>query len=65
MTHARTVQYKIFRGAFATWDNLFAQAAAFATSLGEGRVLSISHSANLSDGVVAVWYWDNPAAPTG
>jgi hypothetical protein len=46
-----------FRGTFATWDELFSQAAHFATEIGPERVLSISHSADQSDGVVTVWYW--------
>jgi hypothetical protein len=48
---------RIFRGTFATWDQLFSDAAAFATEIGSERVLNISHSADRGDGVVAVWYW--------
>jgi hypothetical protein len=47
----------MFRGTFATWDKLFAEAAHFATEIGPERVLSISHSEDKSDGVVTVWYW--------
>ena len=65
MTPARTLQYTVFRGTLATWDDLFAQAAEFATALGEGRVVTISHSADQSDGVVAVWYWDSPSRSVG
>lgn len=43
---------------FATWDELFARAAEFATELGPGRLISISHSEDKDDGVVTVWYWD-------
>jgi hypothetical protein len=50
-------EYRIFRGTLATWDALFKQAADFATRLGPERVISISHSADHSDGVVTVWYW--------
>jgi hypothetical protein len=49
--------YRTFRGTFATWEALFAQAAQFATELGPERVVSISHSADHSDAVVTVWYW--------
>jgi hypothetical protein len=49
--------YQKFRGTFATWDKLFADAARFATEIGPERVLSISHSEDQSDGVVTVWYW--------
>ena len=65
MPLARAAQYKIFRGTFASWDELFTEAALFATGLGEGRVISISHSADQRDGVVTVWYWDSPSLPAG
>jgi hypothetical protein len=51
------VAFQTFRGRFATWESLFADAAAFATTLGRERVISISHSADQGDGVVTVWYW--------
>ena len=51
------LKYQIFRGTFASWDELFSKAAYFATEIGPDRVLSISHSADDSDGVVTVWYW--------
>jgi hypothetical protein len=49
--------YRVFRGTLATWDDLFTQAARFATEVGPERVVNISHSADDQDGVVAVWYW--------
>lgn len=55
------LQFKIFRGTLASWDELFSRAAYFASELGPERVLNISHSADDSDGVVTVWYW----APQG
>jgi hypothetical protein len=36
--------YRVFRGTFATWEKLFAEAAQFATEIGPERVVSISHS---------------------
>ena len=53
------VAYEKFRGTMATWDELFARAAEFATTLGQERLISISHSADHSDGVVTVWYWSS------
>lgn len=47
----------MFRGTMATWDQLFSQAAEFATQLGRERLIAISHSEDQQDGVVAVWYW--------
>jgi len=38
---------------------LFRQAADFANEIGPERVVSISHSEDKDDGVVAVWYWTN------
>jgi hypothetical protein len=58
MTSTRmTVRFKMFRGVIATWDQLFSEAAEFATSLGRERLITISHSEDKKDGVVAVWYW--------
>jgi len=53
--------YKYFRGTLATWDELFDQAAKFATETGPERVVGISHSADHSNGVVTVWYWEAAA----
>jgi hypothetical protein len=55
--------YKYFRGTFATWEELFNDASAFATGVGPERVVGISHSADRGDGVVNVWYWTEADAP--
>ena len=60
-----TVRFKMFRGTMATWDQLFAEAAAFATTLGRERLISISHSEDQQDGVVAVWYWAEAGEAAG
>ena len=54
---SRRLAYKYFRGTFASWDDLFGEAAQFATQVGPERVVSISHSADRGNGVVTVWYW--------
>ena len=51
------LQFKIFRGTLASWEELFPQAATFATEKGDMRVVNISHSCDGSKGVVTVWYW--------
>jgi hypothetical protein len=56
-------RYRIFRGTMTTWDALFGEAAAFATTLGPTRVISISHSEDRSDGVVVVWFWNTESDP--
>lgn len=50
------VRYEVFRGRFASWDQVFAEAAEFANRVGPERLISISHS---HDGIVAVWYWSS------
>jgi len=44
---------------FSSWETLFAQAAQFATEIGEEQIISISHSEDSSSGVVTVWYWSD------
>jgi len=51
------VQFKYFRGTLSSWDQLFTQAAAYATEIGPDRLITISHSEDDNDGVVTVWYW--------
>ena len=59
MNHSpgQNVAFKVFRGMFASWESLFSDAADFASRLKPGQLISISHSADHSDGVVVVWYW--------
>jgi hypothetical protein len=52
-----------FRSSFKSWDDLFSEAAAFATRMGRERLISISHSEDSGKGVVAVWYWGNSDDP--
>ena len=54
-----TVTHKTFRGSLTSWDELFARAARFATTMGAFRVINISHSCDGSNGVVTVWYWSD------
>jgi hypothetical protein len=56
-----SVQYKVFRSTFSSWDELFQEASEFASDLGRDRLISISHSCDHSDGVVTVWYWEGRA----
>ena len=52
-----------FRSSFKSWNDLFSEAAAFATTLGRERLISISHSEDQGKGVVAVWYWGGAEGP--
>ena len=51
------IDYKMFRGTLVTWEELFAQAAEFASTLTPEELISISHSEDSNDGVVTVWFW--------
>jgi hypothetical protein len=53
------VKYKFFRGSFTSWDELFAEAAEFASEIGPTLVINISHAVAGTDGTVAVWYWSD------
>ena len=60
-----TVRFRIVKSTWQKWDQLFAEAAAFATEVGPGRLIGISHSHEGPEGVVTVWYWeaDPPLGP--
>lgn len=53
----RVARFQVFRGTFSTWDTLFNQAAEFATSVGPDRLITIAHSEDNNESVIAVWYW--------
>ncbi len=53
----RKVDFKIFRGTFATWNTLFTEAAEFGSEIGQANLINISHSEDDDHGVVVVWYW--------
>jgi hypothetical protein len=57
------VHYRIFRATLCTWDELFEEAAAFASALGFEKVINISHSADGGNGTVVVWYWHAEGDP--
>jgi hypothetical protein len=51
------VDFRMFRGTIKPWEELFRDAAEFASTLRPEESISISHSEDSNDGVVAVWYW--------
>src|SRR5512142_2371894 len=55
----RRVSYQYFQSALDSWDTLFQRAADFASRLEPEQLISISHSEDGNDGVVAVWFWSN------
>ena len=56
------VYFKVFRSTFQSWNQLFEDAAEFSSAIGRDRLISISHSADDSRGVVTVWYWAEETA---
>ena len=65
MSQYRFVRFEEFRGVFSSWPALFERAAEFATSIGRERLITISHSEDQQDGVVAVWYWSDSRERVG
>lgn len=53
----RRVDFEIFRSSWDSWAELFEKAGTFAALLAQDELIGFSHSAEASDGVVAVWYW--------
>ena len=47
---------KLFKGTLISWQELFEEAATFATELGPAQVRAVSHSASGGRGIVTVWY---------
>lgn len=50
----------MFKSATKLWTTLFDEATEFASQLGEGRVINITHSCDSGVAVVVVWFWDKP-----
>lgn len=50
--------YRMFKSSVKTWQTMFNEASDFASTIGEQRVISISHSCDNGSAVVVVWYWD-------
>jgi hypothetical protein len=57
---ARFARYESFGSELTPRETAFAQAAEFATGLGPGRVISISHAEDDRGCIVTVWYWAPP-----
>ena len=53
----KQVRFEVFRGTFKSWETLFQEAAEFASKIGPERLITIGHSEDEQDGVIAVWYW--------
>ena len=51
------VAFKMFKSNMKSWDEMFREAAEYASRLGSERLINISHSADSGTGVVTVWFW--------
>ena len=54
----RHVGFRVFKTMTKSWAELFSEAARFADEVGRERLISISHSEDSNEGVVAVWFWE-------
>ena len=53
------LRYKMFRKkALKSWESTFDEVCAFATEIGQAKVVNVSQSSDAADSVVIVWYWD-------
>jgi hypothetical protein len=52
------VKFRIFKSYRQSWDDLCAEAAAFATEQGRERLINLSVSEDDNEGVIVVWYWE-------
>jgi hypothetical protein len=52
------VRYRVFKSLMKSWDDLCAEAAAFASGVSKDRLISIAMSADGGQGVICVWYWE-------
>ncbi len=57
------VRFVLFRTTHLYWHDLMQKAAEFATTIPPGQLISISHSCDGADSVVAVWYWADIKEP--
>jgi hypothetical protein len=57
------VKFRFWKSGFSAWEDMFQDAANFASQLPKDRLINISHTGDEGTGVVAVWYWadDEPA----
>jgi hypothetical protein len=55
---AMHVRFQLFKSTIKSWNDLCAEAAAFASEKGRDQLISISVSEDHNDGVIVVWYWE-------
>lgn len=51
------VRYRLFKSVMKSWEDLCADAAAFASTIGRERLINISQADTGGQDVIFVWYW--------
>ena len=52
------VKFELFKSFTKSWNDLCAEAAAYASEKGQQRLMTITASADDGKGVIVVWYWE-------
>jgi hypothetical protein len=54
------VRHRLFESTFKSWESLCEEAAAFASTVGQERLIniSVSQADTGGKGIVFVWYWE-------
>jgi len=52
------VRFQLFKSSLKSWQDLCADAAAFASQIGRDRLINLSLSEDHNEGVIIVWYWE-------
>ena len=52
------VKFQLFKSYTKSWQDLCAEAAAFASTKNRDRLINISVSEDQNEGVIIVWFWE-------
>lgn len=50
--------YRMFKSSTKSWQTLLNEAAEFASTIGEQRLINISQNCDHGTALIVVWYWD-------
>ena len=50
--------FKEFKSSTKFWTTMFEEAAEFASTIGQDRLITITQSCDHNTAVIVVWYWD-------
>ena len=57
------VKVQSWKSGFSSWEDMFQDAANFASQLPKNRLINITHSRDEGTSIVAVWYWADDESP--